>query len=155
MRPSNLQLKRYFITELHLTANEDFDPEKEVRLRLEDVLAEPECIVREKHPREWQIRLRVRHAHTPESNSPYNFAVEIVGFFRVHEDVPDESVEKFARVNGSSILFTTAREVLRSSMANGPFDPIVLPTVCFFDPPLESTDAKGKQGERVAESTAQ
>lgn len=135
MRPSNLRLKSYFVTELHVIANREFEPEKAVKLRLEDVLAEHECVVHEEHSRDWQIRLRVKHAHNPESNSPYSFAIEIVGSFTVQEEVPDDKVEEFARVNGSSVLFSTAREVLRSNMANGPFVPIVLPTVCFLDPP--------------------
>ncbi|NQU39528.1 MAG: hypothetical protein HQ523_06215 [Lentisphaerae bacterium] len=47
--------------------------------------------------------------------------------------MPDERVGQFALVNGASVLFGTAREVLRSVMTNGPYEPILLPTVCFLD----------------------
>jgi len=134
MRPSNLQLKNYVVTEIAVTANKDFDPEKPVELGLEDVVAEPQCMMIEENAREWQIALRMKHSQNTESNSPYFFMIELVGFFGIGDSVPDDKIEEFARVNGSSVLYSTGREVLRSTMSMGPFLPIMLPTVCFYDP---------------------
>jgi len=77
--------------------------------------------------------MNIRHTQNPESNSPYFFAVDLVGFFRIDESLPETMVEKFAYVNGSSVLYSSAREILRNAMADGPYDPIMLPTVCFLD----------------------
>jgi preprotein translocase subunit SecB len=150
MRPSNLQLKCYFVTDLNISANQTFDPDSATNLLLEDLVAEPECTPNEEDEREWQISLRVSHTQTPESNAPYFFSIELIGFFKIEDTVPDERVKQFATVNGASVLFSTAREVLRSGMANGPYEPIILPTVCFLDaapeagsmPKVDDTDAE-------------
>ncbi len=142
MRPSNLQLNCYFVTDINVTANQAFDGSKEIGLRLRDVVAEPDCTASNDDSREWQVRLRVSHLQDEESNSPYFFSIELVGFFRILDRVPDEGVERFVSVNGASVLFSTAREVLRSVMANGPYDPILLPSVCFLDSVPEAKAAE-------------
>jgi preprotein translocase subunit SecB len=140
MRPSKLLLKQYVVTELTVTANRDFEPDKPVELGLEDLVSDPECDVSEENAREWQITLRMKHSQNTESNSPYFFMIELVGFFGVEDGVPDEMIAEFVRVNGSSVLYSTAREVLRSIMTMGPFLPIMLPTVCFYDPKKQAAD---------------
>ena len=134
MRQSNLLLKQYVVTEISVTANKEFDPENQVQLGLRDVVADPQCDRSNDNPRNWQITLRMKHSQNTESNSPYFFMIELVGFFSIDDVVPDDRVEEFAYVNGSSVLYSTGREVLRSVMAIGPYRPIILPTVCFYDP---------------------
>ena len=146
MRPSNLQLNCYFVTDINVTANQTFDGSKEIGLRLSDVMAEPECTESDEDAREWQVRLRVSHLQDEKSNSPYFFTIELVGFFKILDRVPDERVERFISVNGASVLFSTAREVLRSVMANGPYDPVLLPTVCFLDSMPEAGKAAEQDG---------
>lgn len=150
MKPSALQLRHYIVTELSLSANRSFDPEKKVHLGLRDVVAEPECRADKKNGREWQIVLRVKHSQSAESNSPYFFMIEMVGFFAVGKSVPDEKVADFAEVNGSSVLYSTAREVLRGAMAIGPYLPILLPAVCFFDPKAKAGVKKVSGGGQSA-----
>lgn len=133
MRPSNLQLKNYMVTEINVTANKEFDPGKPVTLGLKDVVTEPQCTILNDNPRDWQICLRMKHSPNTKSNSPYFFTIELVGIFGIEDVVPDDQVGDFARVNGSSVLYSTGREVLRSIMSMGPFLPIMLPTVCFYD----------------------
>jgi preprotein translocase subunit SecB len=133
MRPSALLLKRYIVTEVNVAANRVFDPAKPVNLGLQDVVVEPVYRPNEKNPREWQIILRVKHSQKAECNAPYFFMIELVGFFTVNESIPDANVRVFAEVNGASVLFSTAREVLRSLMCMGPYQPILLPAACFFE----------------------
>jgi len=139
MRQSNLQLKHYIVTEISVTANKDFDSEKQVKLGLRDVVADPQCERSNDNPRNYQITLRMKHSQNTKSNSPYFFMIELVGFFSIDDVVPEEKVEEFAFVNGSSVLYSTGREVLRSVMSMGPFLPILMPTVCFFDPKRKET----------------
>lgn len=148
MKSSALQLRRYIVTELSVSANRGFDPDKKVRLGLRDVVAQPECRGDEKKPREWQIVLKLKHSQSAESNSPYFFMIETVGFFTVKESVPAERVAEFVQVNGASVLYSTAREVLRSVMAMGPYLPILLPTVCFYEPKRKA------EGKKTVESPA-
>lgn len=154
MRPSNLQLKRYVVTDITVTANKDFNHEKPIELGLQDVVAEPTCMMIEENPREWQIVLRIKHSQNTESNSPYFFMIELVGFFGIDDSVPDDKIEEFAKVNGSSVLYSTGREVLRSTMSMGPFLPIVLPTVCFYDPKPKAKRAACAQKKKVEKKVA-
>lgn len=155
MKPSALQLRHYILTELSLSANRSFDPSKKVQLALRDVVAEPECRMDKKDGRECQIVLRIKHSQSAESNSPYFFMIEMIGFFAVSKSVPDDRVAEFAEVNGSSVLYSTAREVLRSAMALGPYLPILLPAVCFFDPKKKAEEKKViESGAAVAPAAA-
>ena len=133
MKPSNLQLRLYFVTDLSFSVNSEFDSEKEVNLHIDNMVVESEPINKPDDEREWQIKMSVRHTQNSESNSPYFFAVELMGYFRIDESLPEAMVEKFAFVNGSSVLYSSAREILRNAMADGPYEPIMLPTVCFFE----------------------
>ena len=147
MRSSALQLRHYIITELSLAANRAFDPEKKVQLGLHDVLGKPECRVDQKDPQEWQIVLKLKHSQSTESNSPYFFMIAMVGFFAVDKSVPEAKVAEFVEVNGASVLYSTAREVMRSLMAMGPYRPILLPTVCFYNPKPPAGEKKAGTGE--------
>jgi len=129
-----LQLKHYVVSEISVSANKEFDPDKPVKLTLQDIVGEPECSASDENPREWQIVLRLKHSQNTESNSPYFFMIELVGFFGVEEALAEDKIELFLKVNGSSVLYSTGREVLRSVMSMGPFLPIMLPTACFYDP---------------------
>jgi preprotein translocase subunit SecB len=133
MRPSSLQLRLYFVTELNISVNMEFDPDEEVKLYLKNLVVNSEAIKNPDDEREWQIKLSVQHNQDLKTNSPYFFSVNLVGFFRIEGYVPNNNVAKYAYVNGSSVLYSSAREVLRSAMARGPYEPIMLPTVCFYE----------------------
>ncbi len=133
MKPSSLQLRLYFVTDLSVSVNPEFDPDEEVNLHLGNITINSENTQKEDNDREWQIKLTVRHTQNQHSNSPYFFAIDLLGFFSIDESMPTEMVEKFAFVNGSSVLYSSAREILRNAMADGPYSPIMLPTVCFFE----------------------
>jgi preprotein translocase subunit SecB len=134
MRTSPLQLSSYFVTEFSLTTNRRFDAQKSVRLHVDDLTAEPACMKSKKSPGEWQVTLQIRQKLAPNANTPYSFALEMVGFFRVHEKYPAERVEMLVRTNAPSVLFGMAREVIRGATCLGPFGPILLPTVSFYEP---------------------
>ena len=149
MRPSALRLKSYIVTDVNVSANRAFDPDKDVNLGIRDLIVEPDCRKDDKNPRDWRIFLCVKDAQNKDSNSPYSFRIELVGFFEVEESVPAKTLDVFACVNGTSVLYSTAREVLRSLMSMGPYQPILLPAVCFFENThrLEDGGEKGVAAE--------
>ena len=149
MRPSALLLKSYIVTDVNLTANRAFDPEKPVNLGIRDLIVEPDCRKDDKRARDWRIFLCVKDAQNNDSNSPYSFRIELVGFFEVEEQVPAKTQDVFACVNGTSVLYSTAREVLRSLMSMGPYQPILLPAVCFFED-MHRLEGGGEKGVAVA-----
>jgi preprotein translocase subunit SecB len=134
MRTAPIMLENYFVTELTLTANKDFDPEKAPDLDLESFKVTPTHLPDEKDKRHWQVTLRIQHQPTVEAPAPYAFALVLVGFFAVHPDVPEETIERVVKTNGSSMLYGAAREIVRSLTAQGPFGQVVLPSLSFYQP---------------------
>ena len=145
MRPSSIELERYFVTDLNVSANPEFEEGESTGLSIEDLSTEPECFSEKEDKRHWMIHLKVKNTAKKESNTPYYFSVTVVGFFKIHNVVSDENVGDFAKINGASILYGTAREVLRNVMSMGPHGPILLPAVCFLDAVPEAGDLPAKK----------
>ncbi|MEA1929019.1 MAG: protein-export chaperone SecB, partial [Candidatus Auribacterota bacterium] len=57
---------------------------------------------------------------------------------------PDENIESLVRINCPAVLYSTAREILRSVMAQGPFPALILPTGTFNKPKLRKKQLKKK-----------
>jgi preprotein translocase subunit SecB len=152
MNNSPLQLKRYFVTELSLTANKEYDPKKEFKFDVENTLVTPALLSDETDQRQWQVTLRIKQQPGPDANAPYFSALEIVGFFCLDESYPEDKIEWMIQTNATSVLFSAAREILRSATAQGPYPPILLPTVSFYGPnpqkkaapPTEDTTAAAR-----------
>lgn len=141
MKNSPLQLKRYFVTELSLTANKEFDPKKEVKLGVESLVVAPALLADASDPRQWQVTLRIQQHPGPEANAPYFSTLEIVGFFCLQDDYPQEKIEWMVQTNATSVLYSAAREILRGAMAQGPYPPVILPTLSFYSPRTEKQTA--------------
>ena len=60
MKPSLLQLKRYFVSEINLSVNKDFNPGEDVKLDFEDLIVLPEFIRSKSNTRQWEVSLRVQ-----------------------------------------------------------------------------------------------
>ncbi|NLL84429.1 MAG: hypothetical protein GX230_09360 [Lentisphaerae bacterium] len=147
MKRSPLQLENYFITALNVTANRDYNPQQGGELKDEGLEIEPYFTPKADSPRSWQVILHIQLQSASGRNVPYYFMVEIVGFFTVSESYPDDKIEWLVRTNATSVLYSTAREILRNTMAQGPFSPLLLPTASFYLPEtfkmLEKNEEKG------------
>lgn len=150
MRPSSIELERYFVTDLNISTNTEFDNSKPTGLTIRDLVTEPECYSEKADRQHWMIRLKVRNTDNKERNTPYFFSIEIAGFFSVVDSVPEDRVADFVKINGASILFGTAREVLRNAMSLGPYAPILLPAVCFLDAMPEAGSLPSKTAVQTA-----
>ena len=134
MQTAPLQLSRYFVAELSVSANRQHDPKKPITLTADNLVVTPDFQALKDDPRQWQVTLRIQQQGGPVTNPPYFFTVELVGLFSVSASYPDDKVEWMVRTNASSVLYSTAREVLRGAMSQGPFCPLLLPTVSFYTP---------------------
>jgi preprotein translocase subunit SecB len=151
MKASPLQLNSYFVTELNVTANRQHEPEKPVTLSDENLVVKPDFMVHKDDLRRWQVTLRIQQQGGPATNPPYFFTIELVGLFSVWKSYPDDKVEWMVRTNASSVLYSTAREVLRGAMSQGPFCPLLLPTVSFYTPETKKMlDAANAKKQRAA-----
>lgn len=133
MKTSPMQLKHYFVTDLNVTTNRQHKSDKAIQVSDTDLNIEPNFLQQEDTPNSWQVTLRVQLQTSPETNAPYYFMVELVGYFSVTESYSG-TPEWLVRTNAPSVLYSTAREVLRNAMSQGPFCPLLLPTASFYDP---------------------
>ncbi len=153
MKTATLQLKYYFVTELHVTSNREHAPDKPVSLTSDDILVKPDFRPNPKNGRNWEVTLRIQQQSGPAANPPYYFTVELVGAFDVDDDYPENKAEWMVRTNATSVLYSTAREVLRNAMAQGPFCPLLLSTVSFYTPETTQRLDKAKATRRKKKAT--
>ena len=151
--PALLRCHGYFVTGLMLTANPEYDPKKPTALNFEDLKIEPaaEVLPEEQGKNLWRVTLQIQQNVEADKNVPYNFSVGLVGTFEVHPKFPADKVKQMASVNGSSILYSAARQILREAMHNGPFPALDLPAVRFIEP--EPTPPAPQIAEPKAEYT--
>ena len=137
MKPllSHLSCLDYWVVGLSLMANPDFDADKPTDLAFEDIEIDDEAIP-DKDGRIWTVCLHVGQQMVPGKNAPYSFSIGIQGRFEVLDGYGGNA-EWLVRTNGPSMLFGTAREILRTMMKSGPHDAMLLPTVSFYRPPQE------------------
>lgn len=143
--PSPLQLERYYLKEIFFKINKDPNISEEEFYKLRppqlEISGVPSQVGRDKH--RWACELSVSGDGSSE-NTPYNFRIVLVGEFKIAKDYPDDRIELLAKVNGPSILYSTARELLVTTLRRGPFPPILLPVVTF----REVDDEGGEELER-------
>jgi preprotein translocase subunit SecB len=142
MKAAQIQLTNYFVSELQFAANRDFKPDNPCNVTADELQVAHQASPKGENKRQWQITLRIALNASPESNSPYSFLTEMIGFIDVAESVSDDYIERFARINGTSLVFAAAREIIKAATARGPFKPLMLPTVTFWEPkPPSDSDA--------------
>ena len=140
MKPniSQLLVKRYFVTDLLVQANKSFDESAAMNLGFESLQIESNIATPVHDGEDWEVALRLFYQGSEKVNSPYFFRVEVVGFFNVADSYPKQNAEWLIRTNAPSVLYSTAREALRSAMASGPFKALLLPAVSFYTDELKA-----------------
>lgn len=140
MKPAPINLLDYFATDIALTANPGFDAKRGLEFKSADFNAEPTVLrsPTESIERRWQVSLEIRHAPGEGVNYPYAYRVRLVGFFKVEDWVALENEERTARIQGASVLYGMAREIVRALTGRGPHRPVLIPTVSFYDPPTKT-----------------
>lgn len=134
-----LNLGSYAVLQCRMAVNPAFQPGKPSTFSFENLRIRNEVA---KQPDEtnpvWIISLAIQLAPEPEHNMPYALELQIVGFFTVDPSCAADISRDLAVINGSSILFGTAREFLRNLTSAGPHPAIVLPAVSFTEPAAKS-----------------
>jgi preprotein translocase subunit SecB len=139
MRSSPLQLLRYFVEDISCNSNPNYDSEKEFefledQFRVDTTVA-PRELDTEHEDHSWMVEMSIRQQIGPNQNFPYDFKVRIVGFFLCGSNLPNDwSPEYFVKVNGSSVLYGVAREIVRATTARGPWSDVIVPTLSFYEP---------------------
>ena len=132
--PSKLQLKRAFTTDVHVQANPRFKAKEPMNMALEDISAEFKVHEPAGSKEDWAVELRVFFAGSEKVNAPYAFRIDLLGYFAVLGEKSKQKAKWLVETNAPSVLFSSAREILRATMSSGPYKSLVLPTVSFYTP---------------------
>jgi preprotein translocase subunit SecB len=144
MKNSPLQLEHYFISDLHFAVNPMFDTSKVAEMKHELFFVEFTPTQDTSDPLKWQIALRLRHQADSSANAAYSFSLELIGFFAVDKEFPENSKDRLVKTNGPSILYGVAREIIRSLTSSGPHPGVLIPSVSFYEspPPKEQKEVE-------------
>jgi preprotein translocase subunit SecB len=138
MKHSPLQLLRYLVPDVSCTANPGFSPQKPFDVVL-DQFSVNAVVTRQSAPanfprHSWSVEMTVSQKLKEGQNFPYKFEVALVGFFACQDGLPAAAEEDtFVRINGSSMLYGAARELVRSLTSRGPWGELFLPSISFYD----------------------
>jgi len=76
---------------------------------------------------------------------PYELKATIVGFFTMNDSIPTDIVPKNALLNGPSILYSTARDLIMSLSSRTGFPSLLLPTIIPSEPLEMETEVVAKR----------
>lgn len=136
MKLSPIQLLDYHVTSLTVEASVSFQRDKPMDLDPADlqVDASSRLLTDGDDPR-WAVTLNLRHEPVEGRNIPYRLAIDLVGLVSTVMKKIDAGVNHAIEVNGPSMLFGAAREILREATARGPHGSIIIPSASFFTAP--------------------
>ena len=82
----------------------------------------------------WTTSLLLEFTPTDGDNSPYKFRVGLFGVFRCAKNLPPGlDAEKMVGINGTSVLYGIARELIQSLTEKAFWGGLTLPTMSFTD----------------------
>ena len=146
MKTSPLTLKRYVVARMAITANREFKLDQPVNMSMDDFTVTNELVPSTYKDAAWQIILQIQLRANPQRNFTYSFDLDLVGYFDVAPEYPEDKRDQLLHVNGSSMLYGAAREIIRNLSAQGPFQPLLLPSVSFYpkkdSPPAAEPEKK-------------
>lgn len=141
MKPSPLQLDSYAFTRIHLDACES--PECMELKHTGQFQVNTRCQPHNEDPSRWMVTISVSFGKEENKRCPpYILDVEVVGFFKVADDCPQDKQAALVRANGPAVLFGSVREMIAGLTARGPYPRVDLPTVTFIDEALKKPAKK-------------
>lgn len=145
MKTAPIALLEYFVTDLALSANPDYTTEKPLETNDGDfaVKTHQQPAPKEADDHRWQVSIEIIHQAAKGTNFPYAFRVVVVGFFKCESWVKPEDEERTVKIQGASVLFGMAREIVRAMTGRGPHRPVILPTVSFYEQAKAPADTSG------------
>lgn len=134
-----LQLVRYWIDDISIHSNRNFEPESEEGEFLKSLEVEsdvhkidPPDETTAEHGQFWLVSVSVTVGDDEKNMDPYDIMLNLSGVVQSHPKFDDATAERAISVNGPSMLFGIAREVIRTTTAGGPYATVLLPSVSFL-----------------------
>lgn len=133
MKLAPLQLTDYFVHTIRVEALVDYDSDKEQDLDVASLQVTEICLPSNgDHPNRFSIDLLIKQEALEGKNLPYSYELHMVGFIEAHPDFPKDKLQRAVEINGPSMLFGAAREILRAATGRGPYGPVLIPSTTFF-----------------------
>lgn len=147
-----LQLKTYYLNELHFVVNDEYEiaPDNSIHIDLGDLLVSAQPARHQTDSLQWQFVLRLA-LQDPKERYPFTFSVEMVGYFSIDPDWPVEKQEELAHVNAPALLYSAARDLIMTITSRSYHTPFTLPTITFAN----RVKAAAKDRKQLAEEAAQ
>jgi preprotein translocase subunit SecB len=146
MIPSPLSLEWYFIKELRVAWQPDFDGSEAKSLLVSDLSVEVLPSQNKEEPLKWGFELIITLEDKTGKRFPYTFQIALVGFFEISKAYAERNpngAELLAIVNGPAVLYSAAREHITTVTSRGPYPEVILPTVTFL--PVEEKPSKTQE----------
>lgn len=156
MIPSPLRLEWYFIKELHVAWQSDFDSSEASEMTVSDLSVEVAPSQSEDNPLKWAFEVSIALEDNTGERFPYVFHIVLVGFFDIASTYAEKNrngAELLAIVNGPAVLYSAAREHITTLTSRGPYPEVVLPTVTFL--PIEEKQKNGGEPEQLTRAKSE
>jgi preprotein translocase subunit SecB len=132
-----LQLRDYWLESVSVRTNPAFEANRESDLEVDfmDVKSDVRLLKSDNLEQDgtvWMVFLAVSQSIPEGKNIPYEFSLEMCGIVVAHPSLTGEKLERAIQVNGPSMLFGSAREILRAATGRGPYAPVIIPSTNFF-----------------------
>ncbi len=136
MELAPLQLSDYFVHSIHVDAMPDYDVNKPADLDIEALTVEKKCTPQDSDGgRRYGIDLVIKQTEIEGKNLPYTYELRMFGLIDVIPDnLDEERMQRLVEINGPSMLFGAAREILRAATGRGPYGPLLIPSTTFYKP---------------------
>lgn len=140
-----LQLERYVFTKLEIQANPDFAPQEvssdnPIKLRLDIGLGE-----HNEDATKFQVIVGIDELRSEGGTLPYRISLQVVGQISVAKDFKHDDLKKLVQVNGASMLYSAARELVLLVTGRGPWPAFQLPTISFLQAVSEGVPQKTQE----------
>jgi len=152
MKSSTLQLENFFIGNLSLNPTEGWFT-KSGKIKIDVKL---DCRRNASDKQSWMIGLNISFKAAQPEPISYEGHIEIVGYFIIEDTtIPEEKQADIAAVNGASMLYSSARELIVMLTGHGRNGRLILPSVSFIDyrkslvRPKESSATGSKKSEKT------
>lgn len=138
MTPSPLQLLDYWANSFRMEACPDFDPGTDSSIDLGSIsvrhtVKKLDDSDFETKGSRWLVGLSIEQASTEAANIPYTFSLVVQGVvFALPGSLAGEKLARAVEVNGPSMLFGVAREMIRAATGRGPYPAVIIPSTHFL-----------------------
>jgi preprotein translocase subunit SecB len=135
MGPSPFTLERAFFSKVLIETSlaQGAEPTKSIKSKIKTAKAPSD-------PLRFQVSLSITLAKGAEQPAAYYGEVDVVGLFRISDEIAPEERERKTAIHGATLLFGMAREMICTITARGPWPMFVLPVVSFAELHKSVTD---------------